>query len=155
MTKKSEVKPRFQTNYDPQYPVAVGFSEPSRTKQSFKEECDINNVMKKFERTGILPDLIKSNPQYGDFSDPLDFQESSNIVAHANEQFAALSAKIRDRFGNSPQAFLEFATNPENEREMVRLGLATRRPVEEKQEASKSVPKEPSAPKAPKKESGE
>lgn len=107
--------------------------------QSSKEECDINNIMKKFERTGQLPDMIKTNPKYGDFSEPLSYQEAQNIVIHANEQFAALSAKVRERFSNNPQKFLEFCHDPENAQEMVKLGLAVKRPAPDKGSASNDV----------------
>lgn len=114
--------------------------EPSRTKQSFRDECDINNVMKKFERTGILPEMIKQNPQYGDFSDVESFQEAQNIVIHANEQFMALDAHIRKRFDNNPAKFLEFVSYPENLDEMVKLGIATKK--EKKEATPPDVPSE-------------
>lgn len=103
---------------------------PTMTKQSHKDECDINQIMKKFENTGVLPEMIKKEPEYGDFSDPLDYHESMGVVAFANEQFAALSAKVRRRFGNDPREFLEFATDPRNGEEMVKMGLATKRAPE-------------------------
>ena len=30
------------------------FTEPSRTKQAFKQECDINHIMKKFKKLRVL-----------------------------------------------------------------------------------------------------
>lgn len=110
-TIKPEDKPRWSSNL------------PSKTKQSFKDECDINQIMKKFEKTGILPDLIKTNPVYGDFSDPKTYQESLNLVHHAQEQFSNLSSKVRERFNNDPQKFLEFTSNAENADEMAKMGL--------------------------------
>lgn len=97
------------------------------TKQSFSDECDINNILRRYEKTGQLPDRIKENPRYGDFSQPFDYQESLNIVIHAQEQFSLLSARVRERFNNDPQKFLEFTADPENLPEMVELGLAEKR----------------------------
>ena len=34
----------------------IKFAEQGLTKQSFRDECDINNIMRKFERTGTPPD---------------------------------------------------------------------------------------------------
>jgi phage internal scaffolding protein len=99
-----------------------------RVKQAFKEETDINRIMKKYETTGVLPDMIKSNPQYGDFSNVTDYQQAMNTVILAREQFDGLSAKIRKRFNNSPEAFLAFVEDPENHQEMVELGLAQKLP---------------------------
>lgn len=104
--------------------------DKGRTKQSFTEESDINNIVKRYERTGALPDLIAENPRYGDFSDLPTYQDSLHIVSFAQEQFAALDAPIRSRFANDPAQFLDFASNPANLDEMVKLGLATKKVVD-------------------------
>lgn len=113
--------------------VATGIKnvEKTRTHRYMKDECDINMIMKKFEKTGQLPEMIKNNPQYGDFTDAPDYQTALHTVMHAQEQFANLSAKVRNRFNNDPAEFLEFATNPENLKEMVKMGLAEERPATE------------------------
>lgn len=116
----------FKTRYQGRKSVPAKLVGKSRTHQSFKDECDINNIMKRFEKTGILPDLIKRNPRYGDFSDVPSYQEALNTVLLANEQFAALSARVRDRFNNDPQAFLAFVHDEKNSDEMIKLGLASR-----------------------------
>lgn len=95
----------------------------SKAKNSFKLECDINNIMARYNRTGQLPEMIKTDPQYGDYSEAPDFQEASNIVIKAREQFEALPAKVRERFQNSPETFLAFATDKSNREEMGRMGL--------------------------------
>lgn len=101
-----------------------------RTKSEFKEECDINNIMKKFNQTGQLPGMIQKNPQYGDFSDPITYQDALNTVIHAQEQFAGLPAHVRARFANDPQLFLKFATDASNAKEMASLGLMKPEAVE-------------------------
>lgn len=113
----------FRKNYTKVERVSAPVEGKTKTKGSFKEECDINNIMKRFEKTGILPEMIKAKPQYGDFSNPLDFQDAMNLVVHANEQFAALPARVRDRFGNDAARFLEFAQDGSNRDEMKKLGL--------------------------------
>ena len=35
-------------------PVTKTFSKPSRAKQSFKDECDINSIMAKWQKTGVM-----------------------------------------------------------------------------------------------------
>lgn len=106
----------------------LSFKDKSLAHQSFMDECDINNIMKKYAQTGELPGLIKAQPQYGDFSDMETYQESLNKVILAQEQFAALPARVRERFQNDPAKFLQFATDPKNGKEMVSLGLAIERP---------------------------
>jgi len=107
----------------------------SKTHQSFKDQCDINRVMSKYAKTGVLPELIKTNPVYGDFSSAPDYQEAQNIVIKAKEQFNALDAKVRERFANNPANFLEWANNPANAEEMATLGLMKKEAVERVQNA--------------------
>lgn len=123
--------------------VSITFKKPSRTRQEFAKDSDINHIMQKYRNNGTLPQLIKRNPQFGDFSNVPDYQEALNTVQRAHEQFEGLSAETRDRFRNSPQAFLEFASDPRNAKELVRLGLAIATPIKAP-EASKrgnSAPK--------------
>jgi len=124
-----------RTRYD-RKKVSIEFKEPTLTKQSFRDECDINNIMKKYRRTGVLPTLIKENPMWGDFSNPVDFQEAQNIVIKAVEQFQSLPAHVRERFNNSPEKFLEFTHKKENREEMGRLGLLKEDAVKAKGTAS-------------------
>lgn len=121
---------RFRVNYGPQIKQTLECTDPSRTKQSFKDECNINKILERFSKTGELTHLMKAEPRYGDFADVGTFQEAMGVVAFAHEQFAALSAAVRKRFNNDPSEFLEFANNPENHKEMVKLGLAVVIPTE-------------------------
>jgi phage internal scaffolding protein len=132
--------PNIVKKYGERSKVSLQTPEVSRTHQSMLPECDINSIVKKANSTGQLPQLIKSNPQYGDFTGPIDYHTSMTIIAHANEQFAALPAHQRARFSNDPIKFLEFTANPENLPEMVKLGLATKRELPQtnaKQDESK------------------
>jgi len=117
-------KTKFNTKYNYNRDAGITFTEESLTQQQFKNECDINNILRNVEK-GILPDLIKTNPQYGDFTKVTDYQEALNTVLFAKEQFLALPSQVRERFGNDPSLFLEFATEPANMESMVELGLAT------------------------------
>lgn len=127
----------FKKNYRVRERVMFINKEPSLTKQYFKEECDINNILKKFNATGQLPDMIKQNPVYGDFSDVASFQEALSIVNHAYEQFEALPSTLRDRFANDPEKFLAFCEDGNNLEELVKLGLAKK---VEKEGAPSSAP---------------
>ena len=118
-------------------------TEEGMTKQSFKDECDLNIILKKYQSTGQLPDMIKQNPQYGDFSALPDYQEAVAIVQMAETQFNSLNAHIRAKFQNDPAQFLAFATDSSNLPEMVKMGLAVEIPVVTTQETpvSKEDPK--------------
>lgn len=97
--------------------------DPSLTQQQFKEESDINTIVGRFLKTGVLP-TPNTFPQYVDFEGVFDYQSAMNLVRAADESFMRMDAKLRSRFNNSPQEFLEFFANPSNVDEAIRLGLA-------------------------------
>lgn len=108
--------------------------EPSLTKQSFAEEADINVLMERFVRTGYFPsvdDLGGPQPMYGDFSEGVDYMEALERVRQANDSFAALDARVRDRFRNDPALLLEFLSREENRGEALKLGLVTDKRAQE------------------------
>lgn len=100
-------------------------SPPSMTQQSFVKECDINNIIKQFSQTGMITHISERAAEgaYVDLPESMDFQEALHTVEAARASFASLPSKVRDRFGNSPEAFLEFLHNPSNEDEARSLGL--------------------------------
>lgn len=117
----------FRSRISPKLRSRLYFAAQGRTKQSFRDECDINRIMKNFAVTGTLGHLAKHPPQYGDVAG-LDFQEAMQIVASANEMFASLPAAMRERFANDPGRMLQFIQNPDNVEEGIKLGLLERRP---------------------------
>uniref|UniRef100_UPI0040471F15 hypothetical protein n=1 Tax=Yoonia sp. TaxID=2212373 RepID=UPI0040471F15 len=117
---------------------ALYCEDPSRTKQSFKEECDINTILKRFNVTGQLP-VGPLQPQYGDFSGVFDYQTALNAVIAAQESFNALPAMLRNRFANDPAAFVDFCSDESNREEMIRLGLVIEKATEVAVESPKAA----------------
>lgn len=101
--------------------------DASLTQQQFAEEADINTIVNRFLKTGVLP-TPNTFPQYVDFEGIFDYQSAMNLVRAADESFMRMDAKVRARFNNSPQEFLDFFANPENTQEAIRLGLAIPQP---------------------------
>ncbi len=95
----------------------------SRTKQASRDECDINWIMRKYVKTGLIDHFAVHGAEYG-FASSVDFHEAMNIVTKADQMFDALPGKVRARFGGDPAEFLDFVQNPENHAELVKLGLA-------------------------------
>lgn len=106
--------------------------DPSLTQQQFKEEADINTIVDRFMKSGVLPSPAVM-PQFMDVEGVFDYQTAMNYVRQADENFMRMDAKVRARFNNSPQEFLEFFANPENTQEAIRLGLAIPQAVAETQ----------------------
>lgn len=147
--------PKFKTAYASRSRVHPLLNPKSLTHQSMAPECDINGIMKKYERTGILEHRNNFQGQYGNFIDgPADYHEAMNAVIEADEMFQTLPAGIRRRFHNDAGAFLEYANDPDNAEDMVRMGLAERREPDPapptpktKPSASKPPSSEPAEPK--------
>jgi phage internal scaffolding protein len=92
------------------------------TQQHFKDECDINNILRQFNITGLLPESPIS-PRYGDFTGISDYHSALNQVIAAEDEFMALPAQIRSRFENDPAKLIDFLENKENLDEAIKLGL--------------------------------
>lgn len=103
--------------------VRTVINEPSRTKQSFKDECDINTIMKRFERTGLITHNNARAAYFDDVSEVPDFAAAVATVRKADEMFMSLPAKLRAEFDNDPQQYVAFCADPANSDRMVELGL--------------------------------
>lgn len=103
--------------------VQKTFHLPSKTKQSFKDECNINNIMSKYMKDGLLEHVNEHKGQYTDLPEFEDYHDALNQIQHAQDSFASLTAHIRGSFNNDPAEFLEFILDPDNKDEIVSLGL--------------------------------
>jgi phage internal scaffolding protein len=92
------------------------------TQQHFKDECDINNILRQFNVTGLLPEAPLS-PRYGDFTGIGDYHSALNQVIAAEDEFMRLPAQIRSRFENDPAKLIDFLEKSENKDEAIKLGL--------------------------------
>jgi len=101
--------------------------EPSLTQQHFKDDCDINKIIDRYNKTGILAGPPGVNmgrrPQFGDFSLVSDYQTAQMQLQQAEETFMELPSKLRKRFNNSVQELISFMENPENREQAIELGL--------------------------------
>ena len=93
-----------------------------RAKQEFKEECDINMILKKFQRTEAISHWHEFHGAYGDAT-ANDFMAAMVIVTEAQQMFDALPSELRNRFNHSPAEFLDFVQDPANADKMHELGL--------------------------------
>lgn len=109
--------------YRPHARVVAPVGEVSMTKQSMKAECDINNILSQYKKTGMITHIKNNAPLYVDLPDAIDYQTSLNILMQADVAFAALPSKVRDRFGNDPERFLAAFSDPALLPELRELGL--------------------------------
>lgn len=110
------------------YPGRVNVTQepggPSMTREEFSAECDINQIMRKYEQTGMLP-VNGSVPVYVDFASvPSDLQEAMRVMMDAESAFMSLPAAVRKEFDNDPLRFVEFASDGDNLEQLRTWGLA-------------------------------
>ena len=116
-----EFKKPFESRDTSSY--GLSFFGESRTKQAFADECDINNILARYNRSGLIDHVSTYGGQYGDFVEVTDYHSSLNQIREANDMFMSLPAKVRSKFENDPGAFLDFVLNEDNKSEMANLGL--------------------------------
>lgn len=105
--------------------VRTRFTKKSLCQKHFRDECDINKIMSRFEKTGEIQ-MRGGRPFFGDFSDGTDFLEAQNRIIEAETLFMDLPAKTRALFQNEPAIMFQFLSDPKNQEEAYRLGLAIR-----------------------------
>jgi hypothetical protein len=119
----------------------------SMTRQEFADECDVNNVMAQYEKTGILPANMNGNvPQYLDVTGIPDFRASLDFLNEATTAFMALPAVVRKEFDNDPAKFIDYAQDENNLPQMRKWGLAPEElpePPPQKVEVVNTPPEKP------------
>lgn len=115
--KAPQVRNRFSVVPNPLSPEG---KKPA--KQEFKDDADINSIMRKFQKTGTIDHSAKYAPQYG-IASPHTLHESMNIVKKAESMFAELPSSIRKKFEHSAAKFLEFVQDEANYEEAKEIGL--------------------------------
>ena len=95
----------------------------SLTQQSSKDSCDINSILKRYRKTGVISHFRADGGSYEDMPPSMDFHEAVNLVMEAQAGFDALPATVRSEFGNDPAKFLDFLKDPDNRPRAIELGL--------------------------------
>lgn len=103
---------------------------PSRTKQSFREKVNVNSIVARYNKTGMVDHVSSKTPFYGDVSNIASYQEALAVVASANDLFNAMDSRVRERFANDPLRMIQFLQDPSNLDEAIKLGMVAKRPEE-------------------------
>ncbi len=101
-------------------PEVRKYTQHGRTKQSQKDECDINKLLERAARKGSLSHLDKYQSRYGDFAD-FDFTEHAIKMAEGQTIFENLPAEVQKEFDQSPDKFFNFVTDPQNAEKLAQL----------------------------------
>lgn len=101
-------------------------ADEDRTKQSFKDECDMNRIVSRINKTGFVPLEASDSLRRQIYADaslaPASLEDAYAVVARADAAFSSLPARLRERFGG-PSGLLAFIEDPKNIEEAISLGL--------------------------------
>ena len=118
---------QFFSKFNPPPKPVVRFEMPSMTEQCHKDDCDLNKIIARFNRTGdigILENLSSRQGFYADVTSQAgSFVELQNKIAQGKSLFANLPSDVRAMFGNDAAAFWDFVSDPANAEECIKLGL--------------------------------
>lgn len=120
-----EIQVKLRSAYKPHRRILAVPVGPTLAKQSFKDECDINTILAKYKKTGVLDHFNTHKGDYKDLGGSADFHQAMNIVIAAQASFATLPAEMRFKFKNDPAQFLAFVSDEANAEEMIAMGLRT------------------------------
>lgn len=115
---------KYHTQFAESRPPAVkldGFGK-SRTRQSEAAACDINNIMAKYEKTGVIPQ-DQREAFFSDVSEMADYRTSLDQIRVADGYFMSLPAKVRSEFANDTATFLDALQDPESLDLLKELGI--------------------------------
>jgi len=114
----------------------------SRTRQSHKDSCDINFIVRQYRRTGMLTHVSGGIPAYADVSQVGSFHEVMNRVKDAQHWFEHLPAAVRSHFENDVASFMDAVADPARTEELEKLGLK-KAPVKVAEPAAAAAEGEP------------
>lgn len=114
--------------------TVLACKDVSLTRQSEADAADINKIMARYEKTGVLP-VSQREALFIDVSEMGDYRSAVEQVELVNEYFRQLPAKVRAEFDNEPARLLDFMSDPANEGRARELGL-----VEKEEPSAGSVP---------------
>lgn len=109
-------KIKIHSRYDVPASQAVVFG-PSMTQQHFKDECDINNIIRSYR--AVEP---PSGGVFGDFT-VTDLQAAYELSDSVHERFMSLPSDIRQKFNNNPLELAAFVNNVDNQTAAIEMGL--------------------------------
>lgn len=145
MVNKKQPVPSRGPNSRDRRRVVTETGGQSRTKQAFKRECDVNEILARYRETGAIEHVARFAPQYGEVPSQT-FYEAMNTVADSRTMFEELPSRIRKRFGNDPGQFLAFVEHADNPADaIIALGEEDRNIQRNTASSSAKVAEVPSA----------
>lgn len=113
------------------------------TQQHMANEVNINQIIKRAQKTGQLPVFQNMKPSYADVSQITSYQDAVLMIQRAQDDFMALPGSVRARFDHDPGKLLAFLSDEKNREEAVKLGLVPEEQKPQQKEPEKGSEKTP------------
>lgn len=97
---------KIYSAYDRPPKVLLVCEDPSLARESEKDATDVNKIMERYKKTGIIP-MSGQEMFFADVSSVASYQEIMDRVAAGNQAFERLPAEVRARYQNDPAVFLD------------------------------------------------
>lgn len=114
--------PKFYTSFNRPPRVASHAGGKSMTQQQFAQECDINYIVKRAQRTGTIPALPTQEMLFGTLSEDT-FKQRMDQMAEIKSYFECLPSEIRLHYHNSVNEFIALMNTEEGIEEGRKLGI--------------------------------
>lgn len=113
----------MKRNYD--------YSKPVLTDQSDKKLSDINNIMKQYAKTGLLPMQKQKVAQYIDNTLAMPLEQAHALIRDAKEMFLELPAEVRKKMNNDPTQLVDYLKDKDNHDFLVKHGVLNKKQYKE------------------------
>jgi hypothetical protein len=87
--------------------ITLETREEPLTKQSFQDECDIHNIIKQYDKTGLVTHINETKPHYIDHTQVPSREDMLNHSTHIQQQFDQLPINIKKRFHNNMEEYAQ------------------------------------------------
>ncbi len=98
--------------YDKSVPQPHPKCGKTMTEQHHAKSCDINTIMAKYQKTGLIDHVTQHQGTYGDVSGA-DFKKAQDLVAEQKSIFYELPSEVRTQFDNDPANYLDLVCEPD------------------------------------------
>lgn len=105
----------------------VDTGRETMTQQHFRDEVDINTIMRRYAQSGQFP-IVRDPGVFADFSGITDYDSAVERLRWIESEFMKLDPEVRLKFDNNPGRMLELYQElaPEKFDELVKKPAAPR-----------------------------
>jgi len=132
------MKTKFKTNYNSyKSTTSINFNNVKPIVQTqFQDESDINNILAKYSRTGVLPNKDRQ-AHYLDLSQSIDFAQMQDKILYMNEMFMELPARVRADL-RTPEEFYQSFQSEDGLKRLEYLGVISKKELATKSAVAES-----------------